>query len=468
MVDEETGLLHRLDALRWTKLHTGVTLALGVGWLLDSFEVNLTGSVLGILQKQFAVTAQQAAWITSVWLLGIMAGAVVFGYLADRFGRKKLFIMTLTLYAICTVLSSLSPDYWSFMVFRFLTAMGVGAEYSAISSAIGEFLPVKSRGRAAALVMNFWPVGAMIAALANWECLNLLAHYPNVAWRVAFALGAIGAVGVAWFRKAIPESPRWLLSHGKVREAAAVVQQFELAADPAQGNSLPVETMPADRSADRSGFVSQIKELVRCYPGRLALGSILDLSEAFGYYGLFTFMALKVLPAVHIADAMVPAFYFMGNVAALAGGLCMVLLFDRLGRKFTVTSFYGLAALFTVLLIPAAETKSPWMVLGAFMLANFAATGAWTSAYPTFSEIFPTRLRATGIGVSVAVGRIGAMASGPLLVWLSDHTGTNTAFLLVSALWLLGCAAMIPWCLRGVDGAGISLEKIVEVAPLTV
>ncbi|NNM87642.1 MAG: MFS transporter [Phycisphaerae bacterium] len=468
MASEKTDILQRLDGLHWTKLHTGVTLALGVGWLLDSFEVNLTGSVLEILKKQFDVTSQQAAWITGTWLLGIMAGAVVFGYLADQFGRKKLFIMTLALYAICTVLSSLSPDYWLFMVFRFLTAMGVGAEYSAISSAIGEFLPVKSRGRAAALVMNFWPVGAMLAALANWICLTLLAQYPSIAWRVAFALGAIGAVFVAWFRKTVPESPRWLLSRGKIREAAAVVRRFELAATPAAPERALSETSLSAAPLQRRGFGSQIRELLRDYPGRLALGSILDLSEAFGYYGLFTFMALKVLPAIHVSDTLVPAFYFIGNVAALVGGLCMVLMFDRLGRKFTVTSFYALAALCTALLIPALETQSAWMVLGAFMLANFAATGAWTSAYPTFSEIFPTHLRATGIGMSVAVGRVGAMASGPLLVWLSNQMGANAAFGLVSALWLVGCAAMIPWCLHGMDGAGLSLEQMVEVAPLTV
>ncbi|NNM84987.1 MAG: MFS transporter [Phycisphaerales bacterium] len=453
-----------LDSLPWSRIHTTMTLVLGIGWLFDAFEVNLTGGLLGILKTQWHLSNEQASLITSLWLAGIMVGALLFGYLADRFGRKKLFLLTLTVYSAFTLCSALSPGFIWFMVFRFLTAIGVGAEYSAINGAIGELLPIKYRGRAAAIVMNFWPVGALLAALVSILFLNLVPQQA-IAWRMGFALGAIGGLFVAYFRRVLPESPRWLFSRGRrddsqqvvasIASAAGVVSQPSAAGD-------AVDTTLADGVAARHLFAS-LWELVTCYPFRLLLGCALDLSEAFGYYGLFTFLALVVLPQVHIADTQMPWFYLFGNVGALAGGLLMAWRFDQLGRKVTVPVFYSLAAITSLLMAPAAGTHSPWLVLIAFMAANFCATGAWTSAYPTFSEIFPTHLRATGIGTCVAVGRIGAIASGPLLIAVSKSSWGNAGvFGLMGFLWLFGALVMIPWALWGVEGAGISLEAMIK------
>ncbi len=453
-----------LDTLRWSRFHTMMTLALGIGWLFDAFEVNLTGGLLGILKSQWHLSNAQASLITSLWLAGIMVGAVLFGYLADRFGRKKLFLLTLTVYSVFTLCSALSPGFTSFMLFRFLTAIGVGAEYSAINGAIGELLPTKYRGRAAAIVMNFWPVGALLATLVSILFLNLIPQQA-IAWRVGFALGAIGGLFVAYFRRVLPESPRWLLSRGLSKAAGQVVDDMARAAGQ-QLKDQEAELCPTMRSSANNrarSITADLRELLGRYPYRLMLGATLDISEAFGYYGLFTFLALVVLPQVHIANSQIPWFYFMGNVGALAGGLLMAWKFDRLGRKRTVPMFYTLAALTSVLMAPAAATHSPLVVLMAFMAANFCATGAWTSAYPTFSEIFPTHLRATGIGVSVAVGRIGAIASGPLLIAVSKSAwGDVGVFGLMGFLWLAGTLAMIPWGLWGIEGAGVSLETIVQ------
>ncbi len=456
-----TDVTRRLDLLRWSRFHTMITAVLGVGWLLDAFEVNIVGSVLGVIQKVFGLDANQAAWVVSIWLIGIMFGAFIFGYLADRFGRKRLFIATLVMYSVCTVLTALSPNYYFLMLFRFLTAIGVGAEYTAINSAISEFIPPTNRGRINALVMNFWPVGAMIAALVNLFFINLLA--VNVGWRVGFAVGAIAALFVVWMRRSLPESPRWLLTKGRRQEAEAIVASIEaqagLATTATSIQAVPVDGKPAQP------FFSQIAELITRYPGRIALGCVLDLSEAFGYYGMFTFLALVVLPAVNIPDTQIPWFYFLGNVGALAGGLTMVAFIDRLGRKITVPAFYVLAAASAVLLAPATATHSGLVVLLTFMLANFFATGAWTSAYPTFSEIFPTHLRSTGIGLSVAVGRIGAAASAPLLVSIaSGPLGIPGAVVTLALLWLVGAIAMIPWYFRGIEGAGTPLENMVPSA----
>ncbi|HEY0754765.1 MAG TPA: MFS transporter [Ktedonobacteraceae bacterium] len=459
-----TDVTRRLDRLRWSRFHTTITAVLGIGWLLDAFEVNVVGSVLGVIQGVFHLTHTEAAWVVSIWLLGIMVGAFGFGYLTDRFGRKRLFIVTLLLYSVCTILTALSPDYFFLMLFRFLTAIGVGAEYTAINSAISEFVPARSRGRINALVMNFWPVGAMLAALVNLFFINLFA--ANVGWRVGFAVGAIAALFVVWMRGSLPESPRWLLAKGRHAEAEDVIRQIEARA----GQTSNEEVAPiVIAGATPQPFFSQIVELLTHYPWRVLLGCLLDLSEAFGFYGMFTFLTLAVLPAVNIPILQVPWFYFLGNVGALAGGLVMLLVIDRLGRKITVPSFYVLAAITAVLLAPATFTHSGLLVLLAFMLANFFATGAWTSAYPTFSEIFPTHLRSTGIGLSVAVGRIGAIASGPLLIWIAQGPGGITgALVTMGILWLVGAIAMIPWYFRGVEGAGTPLEQMVALRPAPV
>jgi len=446
------GIGERLDRLSWTRFHSRVTLALGIGWLLDAFEVNVIGNVLGILKKLWQVTDVQASALVTVWLIGIMIGALLFGYLADRFGRRKLFILTLLLYSGFTVISALSPGYYFFMAFRFLTAIGVGAEYSAVNAAIGEMIPARFRGRANAAVMNFWPVGAILAALLSLYFINLLP--PSIGWRFAFGLGAIVALFTIWARRILPESPRWLLERGRREEALEVMQQIE-----SQASHFELTTPQAECAATTSaGFFRQVWLLMRDHPARLALGSLLDFSEAAGYYGIFAFLPLVVLPRVSIADEKVPWFFLIGNLGAVAGGALAAVALDRAGRKWTVTLFYLLAAVSMLVMGVATLHGSAQGVLAAFVVVNFCATGSWVSAYPTFSEIFPTRLRSTGIGFSVAFGRIGAAVSPLVLVALAERVSIMDAFAVLGGFYLLGVAGMVPWILWGPEGRGKALE----------
>lgn len=455
----------RLDRLPWTPLHTRITLALSVGWLLDAFEVNIIGNVLGVLERLWKITAIQASALVTVWLLGIMVGALFFGYLADRFGRRKLFIVTLLLYSVFTVASALSPGYFGFLCFRFLTAIGVGAEYSAINAAIGELIPARYRGRANAAVMNFWPIGAILAGGVTLYFINLLP--PSIGWRFAFSFGALIALSTVWVRKALPESPRWLLRRGRGTEALMVVERMETGAKALERLSRnPGADAAIEYSRSSSpGFFSQVMHLVRHYPARLTLGSLLDFAEAAGYYGIFAFLPLVVLPRIHVAEKQVPQFFIIGNLGAVVGGTLAAVSLDRAGRKVTVTVFYTLAAFSMLGMGVATLRASPGGVLWAFVVANFCATGSWVSAYPTFSEIFPTALRSTGIGFSVAIGRIGAAISPPLLVFLAQRASIMTSFTVLAAFWALGSAVMIPWSLWGPEGCGQSLEVLAgEVA----
>jgi MFS family permease len=453
-------LLRRLDATGWNRVHTTITAALGIGWLLDAFEVTIVNNVIGALRDLWHLTNLQASWILSIWFVGIMVGAYLFGYLADRFGRRRLFLLTLLLYGLFTFLTAFAWGYGSFMVLRLFTAVGVGAEYAAINAAISEFIPARHRGKTNATVMNFWSLGAILAALVTLYLLNNLP--PEVGWRAAFGFGAVIALCTGLVRRYVPESPRWLLARGKLEDAQAVVANLEKGRFENFGASSAGFVASAASSQRRWSFWQQSQELIARYPGRTALGSLLDFSEAAGYYGLFAFLALFILPAVAVPSQFVPWFYLIGNLGALVGGIVAAVLLDKIGRKITVPSFYVLAALGVLLLAAATYTRDWRSVLIAFTLANLFATGSWISAYPTFSEIFPTHLRSTGIGVSVAVGRIGAFIAPLGLTVVANAAGMLAALVLLAAFWLIGAIAMVPWYFLGVEGRGMALEALVD------
>lgn len=447
-----TGVGAVLDGLRWRPIHTRITLVLGLGWMLDAFEVNIVGGVLGVLQALWHLTAGEASLLVSVWLLGIMVGALLFGYCADRFGRRRLFILTLLVYSGFTVLSAIAPGYHAFLLFRFLTAVGVGAEYSAVNAAIGELMPARYRGRAAAAVMNFWPLGSILAGLVTLYFINALPS--SIGWRLAFGLGAVIALFSIWARRTLPESPRWLAGRGRAGDAAAVSAQIAAGAETFAATAAPAGDSPA------IGFGAQLRELLTQQSGRLALGCLLDFSEAAGYYGVFALLPLVVLPHVHIAATAVPWFFIVGNVGAAAGGLIAAWMLDAAGRKATVTGFYLAAAVSMLALGHAASAGTAGQVLAAFTVANLCATGSWIAAYPTFAELFPTRMRATGIGFAVGFGRIGAAIAPPLLVAVSQDVSIPAAFAVLAGFWLLGAVAMTAWALTGAEGRRRPLEAL--------
>jgi MFS family permease len=453
LISSELRIGRALDRLRWRAIHTRMTLALGIGWMLDAFEVNIVGNVLGVLQKLWNLSGQEASWAVSVWLIGIMLGALLFGYLADRFGRRKLFLLTLLLYSSFTVLSALSPNYPAFLVFRLLTAIGVGAEYSAINAAIGELIPARYRGRASAAVMNFWPLGSILAGLVTLYFINLLP--PAIGWRFAFALGAVIALFTIWVRRTLPESPRWLAARGQYRRAAAIATLLD-----SDTRDFGAPTLKAGGPKRALSFFSQLWSLMRRCPGRLALGCALDFAEAAGYYGLFALLPLVILPRVGVPDAEVPVFFIVGNIGGVFGGIAAALALDSVGRKAAVTVFYTLAALSLLYLGHAMLSGSSSGVMVAFVFANCCATGAWIAAYATFSELFPTAARATGIGFSVAFGRIGAAIAPPILLWFAQSISAGSAIMLTAAFWLIGTAAMVPWTIWGAEGKGVSLEAL--------
>lgn len=448
---DETTLLATLSELRWNRFHTIAVLLFGLGWALDSFEVTLIGNVLGALRQRFDLGANAMSVILAAWFVGLMIGALGFGALSDRFGRRRVFLASLVLYGVATLITGFAPDITTLLALRLIAGIGVGAEYSAINAAIAELVPSRSRGRAAAIVLNFWPIGSFVAALLAWLVLSTLP--PDLGWRVVFGLGGVIALSAAWFRRHLPESPRWLLRAGRGEDAASIVAGIE-----AGLTNVPTpRALPVLHRARREA--SKIGLLLRQYPGRLALGATLDFAEASGYYGLFAFLPIVVLPALHLPAARLPLFYLLGSIGAAIGGLAAAALLDRIGRSWTVGCFY-LATAIGMFGFAAATSLGSGAIMAGFAIVNLLATGSWIAAYPTFSELFPTALRATGIGGSVAVGRVGAALS-PFLVGYVGARSMPAALIMLALFWLLGAAAILTWRVRGgIEARGLALEQI--------
>jgi MFS family permease len=453
----ETAVGARLDRARWQPLHTTILLALGAGWLFDSFEVQMFSSAVGPLGDHFGASTFGRDAVLAVWLGGILLGAISGGWLADRFGRRRMFVATLLWYAGFTVLTGLAPTLGAVYGFRFLAALGVGAEYAIINATIAEFMPARIRGKANAAVMNFWPAGAIAAGLLAYLALDTLAMSAAVSWRYMFVLGGLVALIVLYFRRRIPESPRWLVARGRYSEAEQILRHLD-------SDRLPADPTRADEPPAVGGG-SAFRGLVRHYPGRLALGAMLDLAEAFGYYGLFALMSVVVLPQVHVSQAGIPLFYILGNLGGLAGGLLMASLFDRVGHRRMVGACYlASAAAIGLLAVATASGSAAWVML-AFVAVNGCGTAAWTSAYPTFTELFPTALRGAGVGVSVAFGRLGAIVGALALPGLAADLGASASYLLVAVCWLAGAVAIGVYAQRaGTDGARQPLELLAQRA----
>lgn len=446
-----------LDEAAWTSRHRTILLALGAGWMLDSLEVNLVASFITPMTQYFQTNTVEGQWIVSIWIVGIMLGAAGGGWLADRLGRRRLFLFTLLWYSFFTVCTALAPSFQMALIFRFLTALGVGAEYSIINSAITELMPVRYRGRAAALVMNFWALGAILASGIGYIILNLVPISSDVAWRYGFAFGGVAALFVLILRKSVPESPRWLTQNGRVDDAERVLRDLSI--------SPPTRAADAD-STEAPSFIqhrySALKELWQRHRGRLALGSLLDLSEAFGYYGMLAFLPLIVFPSIGVTEEGTPTILLLSNVGGLIGGLTVAPLLDRIGRHRTVVGFYTLSALGVITVGFATLSGSVLWVTVVLMVATGFCTGAWVAAYPTFTELFPTHLRALGVGISVAVGRIGAAFGVTLVTLVASHFGVPAGFIVVAAFWLIGAATMFIYSTRGgVEGRYRPLDELV-------
>lgn len=441
----ETDLPSRLDRLPWGPFHTLVVTALGITWILDGLEVTLAGSVAGALKEspvlQFSNT--EIGLASSAYLAGAVLGAVLFGWLTDRWGRKKLFFITLTVYLCATAATAFSWNIWSFALFRFLTGAGIGGEYTAINSTIQELVPARVRGWTD-LVINgsFW-IGAAIGAAATIVLLDPDVLGYELGWRAAFLIGALLSIVIFFMRMWIPESPRWLVIHGRASEAEAIVAGIESKLVK-QGYVLTEGPFPKIRLHSRSH--TPLREvattLFRTQRQRTLVGLSLMAAQAFFYNAIFFTYALILtdfydVPADHVGWYILP--FALGN---FLGPLLLGRLFDTIGRRimlgftYTVSGILlaGTGYLFASDIFSAESLTIAWMII------FFFASAAASAAYLTVSETFPLEIRALAIAFFYAVGTGVGGIVGPALFGALIETGSRAH---VFAGYLFGALLMI-------------------------
>jgi len=449
-----------------------IVIGLGTVWILDGLEVTIVGNLSGRLAEEgsgLPITQSQVTGVgAAVYVLGACFGALFFGWLTDRFGRKKLFMITLAVYLFGTAMTALSFHAWWFFLFRFITGAGIGGEYAAINSAIDELIPARHRGRIDIVINGTYWAGAAFGALLT---VPILTQLPvSWGWRLAFGLGVVLGLVVLLVRRHVPESPRWLFIHGHGEEAEDLVGSVERTVEREDNVTLePVDRYITIHQRKTIGFGRIARTLVTQYPRRAGLGLALFIGQAF-LYNAVTFGYAQILQTFFKVPPGSTGYYFaVIAVGNLLGPLLLAHLFDSVGRKIMITGTYVLSGIFLLVtawlfstgVLTAATMTACWCVV-----LFFASAGA-SSAYLTVSEIFPMETRALAIAFFYAVGTAVGGVTGPLLfahlVGSGKVSDTVLAFVIGAILMIL--AGLVELVL-GVRAERKSLEDL--ATPLSV
>lgn len=460
-----TCIPERLDRLPWSRWHWLIVIGLGVTWVLDGLEVTLVGSIGGVLKDSLHISDAQVGTTATFYLIGAVVGAVSFGYATDRLGRKKLFTVTLLVYLLATCATAFSWNFWSFALFRAITGMGIGGEYAAINSAIDELIPARVRGHVDLIINATYWIGAAIGAAATIVLLSGDLLPANLGWRFTFILGAALGVIIIFIRHYIPESPRWLMTHGRNEEAEKTVSDVERIVDSETPGRLPApKGKPLVITVRHHTPWHEIWDtMLNRHRSRSFLSLTLMVAQAFFYNAIFFTYALLLIkfysvPAPRVGIFLLP--FALGNVA---GPIVMGKLFDTIGRKPMIVFTYAASGvllavsgwLFAKGMLTATTQTVAWTCI--FFIASCAAS----SAYLTVSEIFPLEIRAMAISIFYAIGTLIGGVGAPALFGYLIGTGSreNVAWGYGASAFLLMFAACVEAGL-GVKAEGQSLEAI--------
>jgi MFS family permease len=467
-----TDVPHRLDRLPWSRWHWTVVIGLGITWILDGLEVTIVGAVGPRLEEPAGLSlgAQQVGFAASTYLLGAVVGALGFGYATDRWGRKRMFLVTLGAYVVATLLTACSWNFASFSVFRLLTGIGIGGEYAAINSTIDELIPSLRRGWADLAINGTWWFGTLLGSAASIVLLDPRLVDPHFGWRLAFGIGATLAVVILVLRRSLPESPRWLALHGREAEAEAVVTEIERRVEREYGRPLPeVRASIALIRRVRGGDLGAVaRTLFVRYPRRTAVSLALMITQAFLYNAIFFTEALVLSTFFSVPSQNIGYYIFPFAIGNLLGPLVLGHFFDTLGRRRMIALTYvgsGVLLAVSAWLFANGVFNATTITLAWSVIFFFASAGA-SAAYLTVSETFPLEIRAMAIAVVYAVG---TLAGGVLAPALFGALVASKSVAAVAAGYLLGAAMMIgggivEW-FWGIEAARRMLEEV--AAPLS-
>ncbi len=462
----------RLDRLPWSRFHWRVVIGLGAVWILDGLEVTMVGNVASRLTEDGSgldISAGQIGVAAALYIAGACLGALFFGQLTDRYGRKKLFMISLGLYLAATAATAFAVSPWFFFVTRFFTGAGIGGEYAAINSAIDELIPARVRGRVDLAINGSYWLGAAAGAAGALVLLNESIFPLNIGWRIAFGIGAVFGLVVLLVRRNIPESPRWLFIHGHEEEAERIIREIERDVDEETHQPLPE---PEGSLTIRQRKAIPFREIARVaftlYPKRAVLGLALFIGQAF-LYNAVTFNLGTLLSGFYgVASGTVPVFFIIWALSNFAGPVVLGRLFDTVGRKPMISlSYLGSAAIAVVLAgVFVTETGGVWMFLAVLVMCFFLASSGASAAYLTVSEIFPMETRALAIAFFYAVGTAVGGITGPLLfgqlIETEDRGLVGISFLIGAAVMAIGGVVELAF---GVKAEGQKLEDL--ALPLT-
>ncbi|HSU71157.1 MAG TPA: MFS transporter [Micrococcaceae bacterium] len=454
-----------MDRLPWTKFHWSVIIGLGVSWILDGLEIQIVATAGYAHDLQ--MNSAEVGFTGTIYLIGEVVGALYFGRLSDKLGRKRLFILTLAIYLIGSGIAGLSPAMWFLWIFRFMAGLGIGGEYTAINSAIDELIPSHYRGRVDIAVNGTYWAGAAIGAVANLFLLANTDFANSWGWRIGFFIGPFLGLIIIYLRKHIPESPRWLMTHGHEQQAEETVAKIE---DDVVADGYKLTEVSPDQALEvvaikNVSFRQVAHVFIRKYPRRTFLGLSMMITQSFLYNAIFFTYALVLEKFYGISTANIAFYFFPFAIGNLAGPLILGPLFDTIGRRKMIFATYALAgivlavsaALFQAGLLSAVTQTIFWCV--SFF---FASAGA-SSAYLTVSEIFPLELRGQAISYFFAIGQI-AGSIAPTLYGAMIGDGSSRGPL--AAGYYLGAAVMIAGgiiaLIFGINAERQSLESIAD------
>ena len=463
-----TDIPFRLDRLPWSRFHLLVVIGLGITWILDGLEVTIVGSLGPALQSAdtLRLTSANLGAVASFYVVGAVTGALGFGWITDRHGRRLVFYVTLIIYLAGVLLSAFAWNFWSFAFFRLITGLGIGGEYAAVNSAIDELIPAKYRGRIDLIVNGSFWLGAAAGALVVPFLLDPNLFSPNIGWRLGFGVGGMLGLSILLLRRFVPESPRWLVTHIKEKEAEDTVRGIEADVEKATGEKLP----PPEGSLEvhpRKVFGLELifSSMLGKYRQRSILALALMIAQSFLYNSVFFTFGLILSHFYHVPEQRVGFYVLPLAIGNFCGPLLLGSFFDTIGRRKMIAGTFavsGLLLLLTAYLF-AAGLLTQITQTAAWCVIFFFASAAASSAYLTASEIFPLETRALAIACFYAIGTaVGGSVSPLLFGWLIE-TGSSWkvsgGYVVAAALLLL--AAVAEWKL-GVDAEGKSLESIAD------
>ncbi len=463
-----TDIPARLDRLPWSRFHLLIVVALGITWVLDGLEVTIVGAVAGVLEDPgtLALSPAEIGAAASCYLAGAVAGALLFGWLTDRVGRRRMFYVTLALYLAGVALSAVAWNFASFAVFRLVTGAGIGGEYAAINSAIDELMPARLRGRLDLAINGSYWLGAGLGAAATLVLLDPALFAVDVGWRLGFAVGAVLGTVILLLRGMVPESPRWLVVHGRGAAAAAAVAEIERRAGtghlPPPGETLTVHPRRA------FGFGLIVRAMFGRYRRRAFLAFVLMVSQAFLYNALFFTYALVLTHFYGVAEAQAGLYLLPLAASNFLGPLLLGRWFDTRGRRVMIAGSYLVSAVLLAAagLLFAADALDAATQTLAWAAIFFFASAAASAAYLTASEIFPLEMRALALAFFYAIGTAAGGIAAPVLFGSLIGIGSRwyicEGYLAAAALMLF---AAIVEAVFGVDAENRSLEAV--AAPLS-